>query len=211
MIKIIFLSLIIVIALVLIDQAIKYFVMSNIDLYDTFYTLNIGGCDIFSITHVRNQGAAWSILEGKTALLVIIAAAAIFVVLFLIASGKFKLKSEIVMLSLIMAGGIGNLIDRIKYKEVIDYIRTDFINFPVFNFADICVVTGAIGFCILFLIGETIRERKIKESMVIGTLGGAQSYNDEIDEIDMITELSSDLNHTKSDNVKPEDSNNEEL
>lgn len=200
----IFISLILVVLLVLIDQAIKYLVMSNIDFNETFYTLNINGHDLFSITHVRNEGAAWSILEGKTVLLVAIAAIAIFIVLFLIASGKFKFKFEVIMLSLIMAGGIGNLIDRIKYKEVIDYIRTDFIDFPIFNFADICVVVGAIGFCVAYLIVETINERKKKNSNVIGALGDISNETSNADEVDMIKELSS-ISDT---NI--EDKNNEE-
>lgn len=200
----IFISLILVVLLVLIDQAIKYFVMSNVDLNETFYTLNINGHDLFSITHVRNEGAAWSILEGKTVLLVTIAAIAIFIVLFLIASGKFKLKFEAIMLSLIMAGGIGNLIDRIKYREVIDYIRTDFIDFPIFNFADICVVVGAIGFCIAYLIVETIKERKKKNSNVIGALGDISNETANADEVDILTELSN-ISDTNT-----EDKNNEE-
>lgn len=200
----IFISLILVVLLVLIDQAIKYFVMSNVDLNETFYTLNINGHDLFSITHVRNEGAAWSILEGKTVLLVTIAAIAIFIVLFLIASGKFKLKFEVIMLSLIMAGGIGNLIDRIKYREVIDYIRTDFIDFPIFNFADICVVVGAIGFCIAYLIVETIKERKKKNSNVIGALGDISNETANADEVDILTELSN-ISDTNT-----EDKNNEE-
>lgn len=200
----IFISLILVVLLVLIDQAIKYFVMSNIYFNETFYTLNINGHNLFSITHVRNEGAAWSILEGKTVLLVAIAAIAIFIVLFLIASGKFKLKFEVIMLSLIMAGGIGNLIDRIKYKEVIDYIRTDFIDFPIFNFADICVVAGAIGFCVAYLIVETINERKKKNSNVIGALGDISNETVNANEVDMLTELSNIID------TDIEDKNNEE-
>lgn len=186
----IFISLIFVIALVLIDQAIKFFIMSNVDMYETFYTLKVGGHDLFSITHVRNEGAAWSILSGKTALLVAIAAIAILVVLFLIASGRFKLKFEVIMLSFIMAGGIGNLIDRIKYKEVIDYIRTDFIDFPIFNFADICVVIGAVGFCITYLIVDTLKEKKKKNSNVIGSLGEVSAEVPKSEEVDILTELS---------------------
>lgn len=185
----IFISLILVVLLVLTDQAIKYFVISDIDLYETFYTFKIGGHDLFSITHVRNKGAAWSILEGKTVLLIVIAAIAIFLVLFLIASGRFKLKFEVVMLSFIMAGGIGNLIDRIKYKEVIDYIRTDFLDFPIFNFADICVVVGAIGFCISYLFIETIKNRK-KRAVVLGALGDTESEVVNSNEVDILTELS---------------------
>lgn len=204
----IFISLILVVLLVLIDQAIKYFVMSNIDLYETFYTLGINGHDLFSITHVRNGGAAWSILEGKTILLVAVAAVAIIIVLFLIASGKFKLKLEVIMLSFIMAGGIGNLIDRIKYKEVVDYIRVDFFDFPIFNFADICVVVGAIGFCVTYLIVEAVKDYKKKHSTVIGALGDAQNEASGTDEVDILTELSND-SKVLTDSISVKEDNNE--
>ena len=194
----VFISLVLVVLLVLIDQGIKYFVITNIDLNESFYSFSIGGHNLFSITHVRNGGAAWSILEGKTALLTVIAAIAVIIVLFLIASGRFKLKLEAVMLSFIMAGGIGNLIDRIKYKEVIDYIQTDFMDFPIFNFADICVVVGAIGFCIAYLIVETVNNRK-KRSVVMGTLGDSQNEVSNADEIDILTELSDSASGSNKD------------
>lgn len=194
----VFISLVLVVLLVLIDQGIKYFVITNIDLNESFYSFSIGGHNLFSITHVRNGGAAWSILEGKTALLTVIAAIAVIIVLFLIASGRFKLKLEAVMLSFIMAGGIGNLIDRIRYKEVIDYIQTDFMDFPIFNFADICVVVGAIGFCIAYLIVETVNNRK-KRSVVMGTLGDSQNEVSNADEIDILTELSDSASGSNKD------------
>ena len=194
----VFISLVLVVLLVLIDQGIKYFVITNIDLNESFYSFSIGGHNLFSITHVRNGGAAWSILEGKTALLTVIAAIAIIIVLFLIASGRFKLKLEAVMLSFIMAGGIGNLIDRIRYKEVIDYIQTDFMDFPIFNFADICVVVGAIGFCIAYLIVETVNNRK-KRSVVMGTLGDSQNEISNANEIDILTELSDSASGSNKD------------
>lgn len=205
----IFISLILVVLLVLIDQAVKYFVISNIDLYETYYTFSIGKHDLFSITHVRNNGAAWSIMEGKTILLTVIAVIAIAVVIFLIASGKFKLKLEVIMLSFIMAGGIGNIIDRIRYKEVIDYIRTDFIDFPVFNFADICVVVGAIGFCISYLIIESVNSHK-KRSVVMGALGDSPSETNSTDEIDILTELSNGSVEESTGEIKSEDNENEE-
>ena len=205
----IFISLILVVLLVLIDQAVKYFVISNVDLYETYYTFSIGKHDLFSITHVRNNGAAWSIMEGKTILLTVIAVIAIAVVIFLIASGKFKLKLEVIMLSFIMAGGIGNIIDRIRYKEVIDYIRTDFIDFPVFNFADICVVVGAIGFCISYLIIESANSHK-KRSVVMGALGDSPSEANSIDEIDILTELSNGSVEESTGEIKSEDKENEE-
>ncbi len=205
----IFISLILVVLLVIIDQAVKYFVISNIDLYETYYTFSIEKQDLFSITHVRNNGAAWSIMEGKTILLTVIAVIAIAVVIFLIASGKFKLKLEVIMLSFIMAGGIGNIIDRIRYKEVIDYIRTDFINFPVFNFADICVVVGAIGFCISYLIIESANSHK-KRTVVMGALGDSPSKANSTNEIDILTELSNGSVEESTGEIKSEDNENEE-
>lgn len=204
----IFISLVLVVLLVLIDQAIKYFVITNIDLYETFYTLSINGHNLFSITHVRNNGAAWSIFAGKTILLTVIAVIAIILVLFLIASGRFKLKLEVVMLSFIMAGGIGNIIDRIKYKEVIDYIQTDFIDFPVFNFADICVVVGAIGFCVAYLIIESINNHK-KRSVVMGALGDSPNEKNNDSEIDILTELS-DVSDNDTESIKIDDSGENE-
>jgi signal peptidase II len=55
-------------------------------------------------------------------------------------------------IALLISGGVGNLIDRVRLHEVIDYIRFEPINFPIFNFADICVVIGAIMFCISVII-----------------------------------------------------------
>ncbi len=195
--NLIFLSLVLIIMLVLIDQGIKYFVVSNINLNETFYTFSVSGHNLFSITHVRNDGAAWSILEGKTIFLTAIAAIAIVIVLFLIASGRFKLKLEVVMLSFVIAGGLSNLIDRIRYKEVIDYIRTDFMDFPIFNFADICVVVGAIGFCVAYLIVESVINRK-KRSVVIGSLGDSPNEAGNADEFDILTELSDSSNNSDS-------------
>lgn len=200
----IFLSLVLIIMLVLIDQGIKYFVVSNINLNETFYSFGVGGHNLLSITHVRNTGAAWSILEGKTIFLTAIAVIAIVIVLFLIASGRFKLKLEVVMLSFIIAGGLGNLIDRIRYKEVIDYIRTDFMDFPIFNFADICVVVGAIGFCIAYLIVESFVNRK-KRSVVIGSLGDSPNEADNTDEFDILTELSNSSDNKKDSSLESEE------
>ena len=66
-------------------------------------------------------------------------------------------------MAMVLGGGIGNLIDRIRLKEVVDYIRVDFINFPIFNFADICVVIGAVLFCIYIICSEE-SEKKDKKA-----------------------------------------------
>lgn len=66
-------------------------------------------------------------------------------------------------MSLIVAGGLGNLIDRLLRGEVVDFIDVRIINFAVFNVADICAVLGAIGL-LLFVVIDEIKEQKKKRS-----------------------------------------------
>jgi signal peptidase II len=75
---------------------------------------------------------------------------------------KFALTS----VALILGGGIGNLIDRIRMHEVVDYLKLEFFDFPIFNFADICVVVGAIMFCVfvIFLDKSNKTDSKVQVS-----------------------------------------------
>ncbi|MCD7727909.1 MAG: signal peptidase II [Ruminococcus sp.] len=157
------LSALLLVVLVAIDQITKALVNTYLNIGETGYTFSIGNFDAFSITHGRNSGAAWSILEGKTYFLIAVALAAIIIAFYFIIRGKIKSSVGIISLIMIISGGIGNLIDRIRLGEVIDFIKTEFISFPVFNFADICVVVGAIIFCLWVIISD-IKERRKKES-----------------------------------------------
>ena len=141
--------------LVLIDQIIKVVVSNmknNIVIIKNF----------FSLTYVENTGAAFSILESKRIFLIIIAIGALYLIYkFLIKDKKLK-KIEILTYSLLIGGIVGNLIDRIIYGYVIDYLEFILFNhyMPIFNFADICIVIGTI----LFLF-ETIKEDKKCKNM----------------------------------------------
>lgn len=157
--------------LVAVDQIIKYIVVSNIEIssYTKYFTFGIGDFDIISIMHIRNDGAAWSFLSGQTWLLIAITAVVMAaIVVYMFVSHKKMPKLEILSLSLIVAGGIGNLIDRVRmliepdFSGVIDYINFEFISFPVFNFADICVVIGGCLLLLNYLISE-INEYKAKK------------------------------------------------
>ena len=152
-------SLVLIVVLTVCDQILKLLVNQNIDMYETIEVIKLGSAKIFSLTHVRNDGAAWSIMAGKSWFLIglpIIIIAIGLVYLFYI---RNKSKFEIISLSIMIAGGVGNLIDRIRLREVIDYINFEPIEFPVFNFADICVVIGGILFCINVLILEEKRKK----------------------------------------------------
>lgn len=156
----IILSAIVLILLVAIDQITKALAASYLSIGDTGFSFSIGSFDVFSITHVRNKGAAWSILEGKTYLLIAIAVIAIIIAFYFIFKDKIKSRIGVISLIMIISGGIGNLIDRVRLKEVVDFIKVDFISFPVFNFADICVVVGAIIFCLWIVLSDIKAKRK---------------------------------------------------
>jgi len=99
--------------------------------------------ELFSFVYTENTGAAFSILSDKTWLLSIVSIAFCVGVVIYWFLKKPQNKMLCISVSLIFAGALGNAIDRIMYGYVIDFIRTDFIDFPVFNVADISITVGA--------------------------------------------------------------------
>jgi signal peptidase II len=101
--------------------------------------------DFFSFDYVENEGAAFGILQGKQYILSVIAG--IMVIAMIVYLIKYKPSSKLLKLSLalVISGAIGNLIDRLYYKYVVDFISfhyKDVYYFPNFNVADILVVVG---------------------------------------------------------------------
>lgn len=138
---------ILIAVLVAADQLVKYLVRANIPLY--------GSADfipyVMDLTYVKNTGAAFSLFRDHTWLLTllsaVIAAALVGVLVKRLIPhpfGKFSL-------SLILAGAVGNLIDRFFFGFVTDMFRTLFMDFAVFNVADICVTVGTALFAVYFL------------------------------------------------------------
>lgn len=173
MYRLLIISLVVALVLVGVDQLIKYLIVQNYEVctgyIKSYYTFSIGDFDVFSLTHIRNSGAGWSILEGKTVFLIAFTSLIMLVILFyMIIQRKTMNKFEMLSLALILAGGVGNLIDRARmiidpeFTGVIDYIKLDFINFPIFNFADICVVVGGISLIVVFAVLEAKAAKKNK-------------------------------------------------
>lgn len=160
-------STIIIAVLILIDQLSKYLVVNSFDIGEVKNLLSIGGHEILSLTHVRNSGAAWSIMKGNKIFLIVLPLLILGFLVYLIYAKKISSKLETLSLSLIIAGGIGNLIDRIRLSEVVDFVKTDFISFPVFNFADICVVIGTGIFCVYNIIVVPLfkKDNKVSEEV----------------------------------------------
>ena len=140
-------SLLLCIGLVFIDQYIKNWIIKNINFKGGFILVP----KFLRITYVKNYGAAFSIFFKKTNFLIFFTILVIsFFVIYMI-KNKPKDKIYIFGVTLISAGGTGNLIDRAYKGYVIDYIDLIFgifYNFPIFNFADCLIVIGS--FTILF-------------------------------------------------------------
>ena len=126
---------------VIIDQISKFIVIKNLKPIGSIPIIQ----DVFHLTYCENTGAAFSLLENKTIFFIIIGILVIFYIF------KYLIKEEITSLEkisyILLTGGIvGNLIDRIIYGYVVDYLRFIIFgyNFPIFNLADICITLGVI-------------------------------------------------------------------
>ncbi|MCQ2958189.1 MAG: signal peptidase II [Candidatus Gastranaerophilales bacterium] len=98
---------------------------------------------LISFEKVYNSGAAFSIMQNNTFILIFISLVVLGFVFWHIFKNEVKL-IEIIALGLISGGAIGNLIDRVFHGFVIDFIQTEFITFPIFNFADTFINIGVI-------------------------------------------------------------------
>ena len=147
-----------IIFLVVIDQIAKFAILKNI--YNSSITIIQG---ILSFTYVENTGGAFGIGNNSTIMFILVNVIVITIITKFIISKKDDLPIKILIgLGLILAGGIGNLIDRISRGFVIDYIDFNpLIKYPAFNIADICVVIGCIIIAINLIV-DIIKERKEK-------------------------------------------------
>ena len=126
------------ILLVGIDQLVKWWVRSAIPLGESVPFIPY----LMDLTYTQNTGAAFSSFAGMTWLLTLISLGASVAVAVLLGRNFFPGAWGKLSLSLILAGAVGNLIDRAFLGFVTDMFETTFMNFAVFNVADICVVVG---------------------------------------------------------------------
>ncbi|EMQ0980805.1 signal peptidase II [Enterococcus faecalis] len=141
--------------LVGLDQWSKYLTVQNISLGETKEFIP----GFLSLTHLRNTGAAWSLLEGKMIFFYVITVIVSVVIIYLLIKNYKKSIWYSVGLSFVLAGAIGNFIDRVRLGYVVDMLQTDFMNFPIFNVADSTLVVGVI--CIFIYLN--LDEKAAKE------------------------------------------------
>ena len=138
---------VLVLALVGLDQLVKFLVRAYIPLGGSAPFLP----HILQLTYVQNTGAAFSIFSQHTWILTVVSLVVSVALAVLLLKKVFPHPLAMLTLSLVLAGAVGNLIDRALFGYVTDMFQTLFMSFPVFNVADICVVCGGIGFCVYYL------------------------------------------------------------
>lgn len=139
--------LIAIAALTALDQWFKYLAVAHLKDQPPFVIVD----GVFELHYSENTGAAFGILQDHRWVFISVTIIVMAFLLVLLMSGKFR-QYTLLNISgiLIVAGGIGNLIDRIFNGYVVDFLYFKLINFPIFNFADCCVVIGAVTLLIFF-------------------------------------------------------------
>ena len=130
--------LILISIIILLDQISKYILSVN---YDYFINKNLF---IFSFDYIRNYGAAFNIFDGNRIFLSLTSILSSLILIYLIFFKDTLNSTNRYGLSLILAGSLGNGIDRILKGYVIDFINLNIIDFPIFNIADISINIGCI-------------------------------------------------------------------
>ena len=130
------------------DQWVKAWTVAHLELWETAPLFP----GFLELMRVHNYGAAWSSFSGMRWLLSAVTAAILIAVLVLLLRGVVRHPAGRVAGALILAGGLGNLIDRVRLGYVVDMFHFVFWpSYPVFNLADICIVAGAILGAIYYL------------------------------------------------------------
>ena len=141
-----FISLIFGAVLVIIDQIIKYFVSAYLQPVGSVSVID----NLFSLTYVENKGVAFGMFSDMRWIFVALTAILLAIIIFYMFKKRPQGKFFYICAALIIGGGIGNLIDRIFYGYVIDYLSLSFFP-PVCNFADYCITAGTIMLVIYLL------------------------------------------------------------
>ena len=138
---------ILTVLLVILDQVVKHLVLTHISPGEYIPFIPY----ILDLTYVENTGAAFSMLEEHTSLLTLTSLVLSLILALAIKKNYFRHPFGKLMLTLLLAGAVGNLIDRALRGFVVDMFHVLFMHFAVFNVADICVVVGGIGAGLYYL------------------------------------------------------------
>ena len=154
-------AIIFVLSLVGIDQLIKYFIIEYLKPIGVFELIE----GFIRLRYVENTGAVFGSFSSHTAVLTVVSIILLIVTVYFLVSQKNKSKLVSLTLLLMIAGGIGNIIDRIRLHFVVDYIEPTFIDFAVFNFAD-CLITVGAFVLMIYLVIDIVKDEKTKKEKI---------------------------------------------
>ncbi len=140
------------------DQLSKWLIRLTMELGDSVQVIR----SFFHITRHHNEGAAWGIFPGQMTFFIVITIIAVGLFAFLSKELDFKRKTFFsIGISLLFGGAIGNFIDRLRFRYVVDFLDFRFFgySFPIFNVADICLTVGIALFAFELLYLEPRRAK----------------------------------------------------
>lgn len=143
-----------------IDQGIKYLVVEYLKPIEYFDVIE----NVLRLRYVENTGAVFGSFATHTLFLTIFSIVLLGIVIYYLISNRNQSKLVNFFLLLMVSGGVGNIIDRIRLRYVIDFIEPLFVNFAVFNFADCLITVGAFSL-IIYLIIDLIKDIKKEKAL----------------------------------------------
>ena len=146
----------VIILLIGIDQLIKNWALNVLRYKGAISVIE----NVFNLTYVENRGAAFGLFQNNQIIFIVVALIASIVGLYALHSKKINSKICKTSIMLIIAGSLGNLIDRIRLDFVVDYFDFVFIWNYVFNLADCFIVVGTILLCLYVLIKSDKTEKE---------------------------------------------------
>lgn len=154
------------VVLIAVDQIIKNWAVNSLQPVHTMDFIKFGDFKVLDLTYLENDGAIFGSMSGQTWFLV--GFTSLIIIAGIIAMFVFAKKSKFmsICIMLFVAGGIGNLIDRIRFGYVVDMFEVKLFRFAIFNFADICVTCAFVLMFvyILFIEGKTEKSAEVEEN-----------------------------------------------
>ena len=148
-------SIVFCLALIGVDQGIKYLVIEYLKPVEYFNVID----NILRFRYVENTGAVFGSFATHTLFLTVFSIILLGIVIYYLITNRNQSKFVNMCLLLMVSGGVGNIIDRIRLHYVVDYIEPLFIDFAVFNFADCLITVGAFSL-IIYLVIDLIKDIK---------------------------------------------------
>lgn len=152
------LAAIIAILAVILDQVSKYIVVKNIELRGSVPFID----GVMSFYHTRNTGAAFSMFSESRWVFMVFSAVSMAIIIYLLVKEYKRHILLNISLAMILGGGVGNMIDRVRLGYVVDFFRTEFIDFAIFNVADCFITVGAVLLGVYVIFFETKVEKRIQ-------------------------------------------------